>query len=110
MKYILFLIILLIPIYSYAGCEELNAALLNVEKAIQQKTEVLADPKNDYKQARVQKEIEELVKLRQVLSEQRCDQNGKPAAVAPPATSTSRKAPDPKPESQRKFKPAGKMY
>lgn len=114
MKYILILVLLLIPLSSYAGCEELKAAILNVEKAIEQQSNILSDPAgSEFKRQKAKAEIESLVQLRQTLSEQQCNQGGKdiPVAAAKPAAPATTPAKNtPKPESQRTFKPAGKMY
>jgi hypothetical protein len=126
MKYILILVLVLIPVCSYAGCDELKAAILNIEKAIEQQSVVIAEPITDSSSYRrrisAKKDIEELVVLRQTLSEQQCSQGGRdipvtaakpvaPAAAKPAQTQTPSKLVDDKRgKDGGKFKPAGKMY
>jgi len=133
MKYLLLLMVLLIPLYSYAGCEEMQSALLNIEKSIEQQSTVLAEIANDrsfsaeIKRAKVKKEMGELIELRKNLSEQQCNQGGReiPVAAAKPAAPVpNTQAPTPpaskfiggdnkakdKDKSKGGFKPAGKMY
>lgn len=126
MKYILILVCLLVPLYTYAGCDEMQAALLNIEKSIEQQSNALAELATDrsfsaeMKRAKVKKEMGELIELRKNLSDQPCNQGGRdiPVAAAKPATAApTQKAPDKQPASrfvgenkEKKFKPAGKMY
>jgi hypothetical protein len=116
MKYVIFLVLLFMPVCSFAGCDEITQSIANLDKAIVEQTKIIAglaaDTSGDAvrERAKASQAIEDMMKLKQSLSTQECLKNApktkppeSPSVVTPPAV-------NPKPADQKRFQPANKMY
>jgi hypothetical protein len=111
MKYLI-LFLCLLPTFTYAGCEEMFQALTNIEQAIQEQSAMIlatsrsTSPESQKARELARQTVEWLIPLRQTLlgvqcPEMKTSEAGREVAPLPPRP--------PKPESERKFRPAGRM-